>query len=333
MLDNLRGVVSAVLFSLVATALILTGLPVAQAGAAQAETAQAWSVNDALGRRIVISDASRVISIGASVTEIIYALGEQDRIIGVDTTSKHPEAATAKPQVGYMRALSSEGVLSLNPDLILAIDGAGPPRVIETLKRASIPFVVLPSKFEGTSAMDKIRMVAEALGVAGKGREMAAQLALDVQQASAAISKIPSSERLRVLFMWNMQRGTPIGTGRNTAADAMIKLAGGVSVFNQFEGYKPIAMEALISAAPQAVLAMSIGRHSAKPDDIWKLPHMKATPAGRDKKLILMDPAYILGFGPRTAHAMLDLARALYPDRDFPVLPERPWTSGARSGS
>lgn len=328
MLFNLCRDFTGFLLGIAAFALIQIG-----PGFGPANAAAGWKMTDALGREVTITDAARVISIGASVTEIIYALGEQGRVVAVDTTSKHPVAATQKPDVGYMRALSAEGILSLNPTLILAIDGSGPPNVIETLKLASIPFVVLPSKFEGRSAMDKIRMVAAALGIPGRGDKLASRVAEDVHRASAAIGQIAQKDKVRVMFMWNMKRGTPIGTGRNTAADAIIKLAGGINIFTNFEGYKPIAMESLINARPQAILAMNIGRHSLKPDDIWKLPHMKVTPAGKAKKLIMMDPAYVLGFGPRTAHAMLDLARLLYPERDFPVLPERSWTLGARNGS
>lgn len=71
-------------------------------------------------------DASRVLSLGGSVTEIVYALGQQDRLIGRDTTSSFPAEVQALPDVGYVRALSPEGVLSVQPDLILAEEGRAP---------------------------------------------------------------------------------------------------------------------------------------------------------------------------------------------------------------
>lgn len=306
-------------------ALALLGLGWGATPAAQA-TSVSWQVTDVQGRTVKINDASRIVSVGASATEIIYALGEQGRLVGVDSTSKYPPAAQKLPQVGYLRGLASEGLLSLNPSLILAVEGAGPPNVIKTLQNAAVPFVLLPSKFETYSAPGKIRLVAAAIGVPGKGERLAAALEDDIRTVEAQIGRIAESDRLRVMFMWNLQRGTPISSGLNTAADAMIKMAGGRNAFSGFEGYKPIATESLVEVQPQVILAMQIGRYTTRAESIWGLPHMKATPAGRDKRLIMMDPGYVLGFGPRTAHAMLDLARALYPDRSFSDLPDRPWT-------
>ena len=78
--------------------------------------------------------AVRVLSIGGSVTEIIYALGEQDRLIARDTTSSYPAEAKNLPDVGYMRALSPEGILSVDPQLIIAEDGSGPPETIAVMR-------------------------------------------------------------------------------------------------------------------------------------------------------------------------------------------------------
>ena len=78
-----------------------------------------------------VKDASRIVSIGGAVTEILYALGLKDRVVAVDATSLYPdEALKQKPSVGYFRALSAEGVLGLNPSLVLAIDGAGPKETV-----------------------------------------------------------------------------------------------------------------------------------------------------------------------------------------------------------
>ena len=75
--------------------------------------------------------ASRVVSIGGAVTEIVYALGEEARLVARDTTSNYPPEATALPDVGYIRRLSPEGVMSVRPDLILSEEGAGPPEALK----------------------------------------------------------------------------------------------------------------------------------------------------------------------------------------------------------
>ena len=80
--------------------------------------------------------ADRVLSVGGSVTEIVYALGEGDRLVARDSTSSFPDSAVKLPDVGYMRALAPEGVLSVNPDLIIAEEGSGPQETIDVLREA-----------------------------------------------------------------------------------------------------------------------------------------------------------------------------------------------------
>jgi ABC-type Fe3+-hydroxamate transport system substrate-binding protein len=89
------------------------------------------TVKDATGRPVAISDATRIVSVGGAVTEILYALGLEQRVIAVDTTSLYPPRALAeKPNVGYMRQLSPEGVLALGPS------SSSPPRAPARRKRS-----------------------------------------------------------------------------------------------------------------------------------------------------------------------------------------------------
>ena len=128
------------------------------------------AVRDASGRNVEIRDASRIISIGGAVTEILYALSLDDRVIAVDTTSVYPARALKdKPNVGYMRQLSPEGVLGLAPSLVLAADGAGPNEAISVLESASVPFVRIPDHFTGEGIVERIRLIAAATGTVARG--------------------------------------------------------------------------------------------------------------------------------------------------------------------
>jgi hypothetical protein len=114
-----------------------------------APVAHAVTVRDAAGRNVDVKDASRIVSVGGAVTEILYALGLADRIVAVDSTSLFPaEALKQKPNVGYMRALSAEGVLGLNPSLVLAIEGSGPKETIAVLEAATVPLVRVPDRHD-----------------------------------------------------------------------------------------------------------------------------------------------------------------------------------------
>ena len=122
-------------------------------------------VHDARNRDVVIDNPARIVSIGGAITEILYALGFDDRIAGVDATSLYPtDALRDKPNVGYMRQLSPEGVLGLNPSLVLAVQGSGPKETMDVLETAKVPLVFVPETFSEQGLLDKIRLVGHAMG-------------------------------------------------------------------------------------------------------------------------------------------------------------------------
>jgi iron complex transport system substrate-binding protein len=279
---------------------VLASLPVLPA-AALAEEATAFA------------DPSRVVSIGGSLTEIVYALGEEHRLVARDSTSMYPEAVFQLPDVGYMRQLSPEGVLSVNPSGILALHGSGPREAVEVLKKASVPYVEIPDEFTHAGIVAKVRLVGKALGVADKAERLAARVDADLDAAQKLTADVP--QRRRVLFILSMQGGKIMASGTKTAADGVIALAGAVNAIDGFEGYKQLTDEAVITARPDVVLMMTrtgSGSHGGTEDELFAHPAIAATPAARDRRLIRMDGSYLLGFGPRTADAVKELARAFY---------------------
>jgi iron complex transport system substrate-binding protein len=281
-------------------------------------------VVDAAGRRVEIADASRVVAIGGSVTEILYALGAADRIAGVDQTSTFPEAAGKKPNVGYMRALSAEGVLSLAPTLVLAIEGSGPLDVIEVLTKASVPFVLVPEAHDREGVLRKIRFIADAIGMQAEGEKVALAVREDFDALSAIRGKI--ERRRKALFVLAIGGGAPIIGGRDSSAAAIFALAGVENAFDRITGYKPVSDEAALAAEPDAIVVMAERGHAMTAEAVFSLPAFAATPAAKARRLIALPGLYLLGFGPRTAHAARDLAAKLYPEVKIPALAARPWT-------
>jgi iron complex transport system substrate-binding protein len=261
------------------------------------------------------TDNTRVVSIGGAITEIIYALDEQDHLVARDSTSTFPNEAMALPDIGYMRAISPENVLALKPDLIIANAGSGPPEAVDVLKQASITYVEIPDRFDAQGVDEAIRIVAEALGVTEKGDSLRADVARqfsDIQQNASQME-----DRASVLFILSMQSGRVLAAGTNTAADGIIGLAGATNAIHQFEGYKPVNEEAIITANPDVVLMMDrSGDHSMVADELFAHPAIQATNAGKSRRLIRMNGLYLLGFGPRTAAAARELATRLYPDAE-----------------
>ncbi|MBA3448105.1 MAG: ABC transporter substrate-binding protein [Pseudaminobacter sp.] len=260
-----------------------------------------------------VSHTSRLVAIGSSVTEIIYALGLENRLVARDSTSLFPQAALSLPDVGYMRQLSPEGVLSVGPDAIVAVEGSGPPETIDVLKKAGVPLVTIPESFDRAGILEKISWVGAALGETARAGELAAKVDAELLAAEKATSDI--EERKRVLFVLSMQGGKILASGQGTAADGMIRLAGGINAVSGFDGYKQLADEAVIEARPDLVLMMDRGGGPGVAEaDLLASAALAATPAGQAKNLVRMDGLYLLGFGPRTASAVRDLSAALYGD-------------------
>jgi iron complex transport system substrate-binding protein len=289
--------------------------------------AEPVSVTGADGRTVTVADASRIVSVGGTVTEILYALGLGDRIVGVDLTSNFPEAANDKPKVGYMRALSAEGVLSLGPTVILAIEDSGPPEVIDVLEQASVPFVLVPKAHDSAGVAASIRLIADAVGETEKGAALADAVAADLATVEAMLVRI--AERRKAVFVLGVGGGAPTVAGSGTAAADMFALAHVENALAEADGYKPASDEATVAAAPDAVVLMADRSHHLTDEQVLAVPAFAGTPAAANGRLIRMSGGYLLNFGPRTAHATRDLAAAVYPELALPELPARPWTAGA----
>jgi iron complex transport system substrate-binding protein len=262
----------------------------------------------------VFKDTSRIASIGGSVTEIVYALGEQDKLVARDSTSLYPEAALKLPDVGYMRQLSPEGVLSVNPTGLLVVEGSGPKEAIDVLKKASVPFITVPETYDHAGILEKIRVVGQAFGADEKAAELSASVDADLAAAEKLTTGIP--EKKRVLFILSMQSGKILAAGSDTAASGIIDLAGAVNAVEGYSGYKQLSDEAAILAKPDIILMMDRGDGQGVSEaELFAHPAIAPTPAGQAKRLVRMNGNYLLGFGPRTAGAIRELATALYGDQ------------------
>ncbi|MTD96344.1 ABC transporter substrate-binding protein [Hyphomicrobium sp. xq] len=283
-------------------------------GAALLSVARAEQmITDASGRQVKVADTSRILSIGGDVTEILYALKADDKIIAVDSTSQFPdEALKTKANVGYLRALSSEGVLSTNPSLIIAGKDAGPPPVVAVLKASSIPYIEVPDTQTPEGVAAKIRFIASVVGAQAAGDALAKDIENDFALLAEQRSKIGKPKR--ALFILSVQNGRATIGGSGTSADAMIKLAGGENVAAGAQGYKPLADEAAVELAPDAIVTMQHGRNGPPSAHIATVKSLQGSPALQNHQVIEMNGLYLLGFGPRCARAARELMIALYPE-------------------
>lgn len=294
------------------------GAPLARAlallllvGAAAAQT----TVVDAIGTEIAV-DTTRVVTLGGDLTEIVVTLGQGEHLVAVDTSSVYPaEVVDALPDVGYVRRLSAEGVLSLNPTLILASPDAGPPEVVAQLRAAGVAFATVPGEDSVEGAKAKIDFLGEVFGVDDRAADLMRQIDLDVLEARLLVDAAASAQAPRVMFVYARGAGSLQVSGTDTAAAAMIALAGGENAVTAYQGYKPLTAEAAVAAAPDVLLFMSSGLASlGGAQGVSELTALTLTPAYQTQRIVALDDLYLLGFGPRTGQAIRDLTRALYPD-------------------
>jgi len=280
----------------------IVGFPVA---------AQPLRMESADGVMVRIEDASRLVALGGSVTETLFALGAGDRLVGVDQSSVYPPEAYALPQLGYFRQLSAEGVLSLNPSLVLAVADSGPVTAIAQLRAAGVPVLLVPSVPSIEGARTKIRTIARAVGLTEAGERLIDGLQADLEKAAAL--PVDEASAVRILFIYARGSGTLNVSGTGTAADAMIRLAGARNAVEGYEDYRPLTAEATVAAAPDVLLVLTRGLESVGGvDGLLKVPGLGLTPAGRARRVVAMDDALFLGFGPRLGEAVLLLKHLLY---------------------
>jgi iron complex transport system substrate-binding protein len=257
--------------------------------------------------------AERIVSLGGDATEILYALGLGDRIVAVDSTSvEPPEALKQKPNVGYMRQLSAEGVLSTGATTIVANAQAGPPEVVNALKSANVKFLALPGSESPDNVSEKVRLVGKAFGREAEALKLASAIEAGLKTVTEKRKRI--TKPVKAIFILGVNNGRASIAGTMTAADTMLRLAGATNAAAELIGYKPLTDEALLGLAPDVVITMRREGATDSRQLIGALPGYRQTPAGRHDRLIEMEAHYLLGFGPRTHEAALDLMARLYPE-------------------
>ncbi|GAB4268112.1 ABC transporter substrate-binding protein [Deferrisoma sp.] len=279
-------------------------LALALALGSPAAHAAVWT--DALGRRVEVPDRpQRIVSLVPSVTEVLYALGVQDRVAGVTRFCTFPAEARSKPKVGGYADASLEAVVALASDLVLASADATPPVLIDRLAGLGIPvYVVYPRSLSGTAAM--LRRLGRVVGAARAGERLAA----DLERATAGVrSRVRDLPRPGVLLCVMVEPLVVAGPG--TLAHDLIETAGGRNVVPAGPSRYPTwGPESLLAADPDVVV---VSPHPGQPApgrlfDRW--PELKAVAAGR---VVEIPADWIHRPGLRLARGLRALARAIHP--------------------
>ncbi|MBJ3814464.1 hemin ABC transporter substrate-binding protein [Shimwellia pseudoproteus] len=243
--------------------------------------------------------SDRVVSLGGDVTEIVYGLDAQNTLVGRDTTSTWPEAANSLPNVGYLRQLNAEGILALRPTLVLASAQAQPSQVLTIVADNNVRLVTVPGGYSLAAIGQKIDVIAAALGKADRGAALHRQLEREIAALHApALNK-------RVMFLLSHGGMGTLVSGQQTAADAAIRAAGLRNAMQGFDHYRPMSQEGVIASQPDLIVISADGVKALGGEaNIWRLPGLAQTPAGRNKQVMIVDDVALLSFGLRTPGAI-----------------------------
>ncbi len=253
-------------------------------------------------------DTSRIVTLGGPVTELAYALGLGENVVGTDQSSLFPESIQQKPRLGYWRAVSAEGILSLRPTLVLAMEGLGPPAVQGQLEAAGVPVVIVPEAQTMAAAEARVARVARVLSRADSADAINTRTRAALTRAEALRPAAPPT----VLFVYARGAGMVSVFGSGTAAETVIELAGARNAITAFEGLRPLTAEAVAGAAPDVLVIPARSLESlGGVDGLLRQPGLAQTPAGQNRRVIAVDDALLLGLGPRVALGVDALARGL----------------------
>lgn len=244
----------------------------------------------------------RIVSLNGTISEMLCALGLEKQIVGVDITSNYPEALKNKPKLGHNMNISAEGVLALQPTIVIGIEGQVKSQLKEQLQGAGIKTVLLKQDYSITGTRHLLQDVAATVSATGKGTAL-----LQVYDKQIAGLKVKPVNK-KVLFIYARGAGSMMVSGTGTSLDKIIQLAGAKNAVDDFKDFKPYSSEALIAENPDVILLFNSGLQSVgNIEGLLKIPGIAQTTAGKKKQVISMDGEMLSGFGLRLPETIQSL--------------------------
>ena len=259
-------------------------------------------------------NSSRVVVAGGSITEIIYFLNSEEKIVALDVTSNYPEKAKELPSIGYVRNLSAEGILSMNPSIVFGEDDMGPPGVIKQLRDINIDLRIIPEEKTIDGILDKIYCIASIIdklpNAESKINSTLIPDILNIEKRLSTSTLIPK----RVMFIFSIKGNKIIVAGSGTSGNGFIKMTGSENIFGTIEGWKSVSQEAVIKENPDYIIMSQRDLHNSETiKSISENPIFKNIKASKEGNFIFDDAMAMLGYGPRTIKSVLNAINTMYP--------------------
>ena len=239
-------------------------------------------------------------------------MGIDNRIVALDITSNYPEEAKELPSVGYVRMLSAEGLLSMNPTIILGENDMGPPTVIQQVRETGVELRIIPEEKSVQGIIEKIRCVAETMGVSSLAEELInhefTEKFTEIKQNQDEILK----ENISAMVIYSMQGTSPIVCGTGESGDAFLKLIGAENAFSGFAGWKPASAESILANDPDYIIVTSrLLKRFSSIEELRNHPSLSQTTAAQNDNIIAKDGMAMMGFGPRTIDCALEVSKII----------------------
>ncbi|KAA0990738.1 heme/hemin ABC transporter substrate-binding protein [Dyadobacter aurulentus] len=249
--------------------------------------------------------AARIVSTNGTLSEILVGLGLEKQIVGVDVTSTYPASLEKIPKIGHNRSIAAEGILALNPDIIIYTNQSMvPPAVLKQLTGSGKKMVEFKQEYSKEGAIKLIREVGAYFNAKPQAEKMVKALENDFAKIPA-----PKSPK-KLLFIYARGTGTLMVSGTGTSLDKMFQLTGHKNAIQGFTEFKPLTAESLVTANPDVLVLFSSGLESLEGmDGLLKVPGIASTNAGKNRKIVTMDGQFLTGFGPRLGKAALELSQ------------------------
>lgn len=303
---------SLILWSLLALLIIaLAGCARAKAPEAS-ESAKPISVVDNAGRTVEIAKTpQRIISLAPSNTEILFALGLGDKVVGVTDFCNYPEEAKSIEQVGTYFDPSIEKIFSLSPDLVLAVADL-PEDVIAKLEELGIPAPILdPADLEGILA--NIQLVGKATGAEREAEALVSEMRERITVVTEKASEV--KERPRVFCEIDAtDPSKPWASGPGSFMDAMIRLSGGTNVAADAESPWPqLSAEEIIAKDPDIII-LADSKYGVTAESVKERPGWEVITAVKEGAIFDLDDDLISRPGPRIVDGLEAVARIIHPE-------------------
>jgi iron complex transport system substrate-binding protein len=268
---------------------------------------------DDLGRNVQIKGIpTRMISLCPSNTEIVFALGLEDRLIGVTTYCNYPEAAKDKPKVSEYSNVDIEKIVALQPDLILADGIQHEAEIIPAFEKLNIPVLGLAPE-NLNAILSDIELLGKVSGESTAAEKLVSSLQARIQTIHDKLQKANSTDSPRVFFVtWH----DPLWTaGSGTLINDLMTRAGGANIASDLNGHSQINLETVIQRNPQIIFIMAgMGDPKTSLEYIKSEPRFQATDALKNNRVFLLDADIFGQATPRAVDGLEQMAKLTHPE-------------------